>query len=172
MKKTALFVLLLAIVFITESPGITRLGNEIFDRIKLTDSDIPKGFTYGQIPEFAVDVFKKNPGEMDKKAIQKIADDIYPGGDYNNIAGIHVTILARTETPHGDDIVCYIILYKDAAAAREELKKITEYVGYNKDRAILHSVDNLVFFLHVDDTKNFHYIEEMNMIMMKKLGNG
>lgn len=172
MKKCMLLVLLLGLVFISELPGITQHGNEIFNRIKLTDSDIPDGFMYGQIPDFASNVLKQNPWEMDREAIQKLSDKIYPGGDYNNISGIYVTILASTATPHGDDIVCYIILYKDSAAAKDELKKISEYVGYNKDRAIINTINNIVVYLHVDDTKNFHYIEKMNGVLKKRLENG
>jgi hypothetical protein len=60
---------------------------------------------------------------MDRPAIKKLTARIYPGGDYNRIRGMHMTIMSRKKNPYGDDIVCYIILYKDASSAKEELKK-------------------------------------------------
>ena len=126
---------------------------------------------YGLIPEFAKKLLKSNPWYMDNTAIKKLSDKIYPGGNYTRITSIHVTIIAKNETPHGDDIVCYIIQYKDMGSAKEEIRKIAEYIGYNRDRAILNVKDNIVVFLHVDDTNNFHYIQEMDRKIKDRMNN-
>ncbi len=124
--------------------------------------DIPQGFMYGIIPDTYKTTLKSNPWEFDGAAIQKLAGKIYPGGDFKQIAGIHVTIIARKETPHRDDIVCYIIQYKDNIAARDEIKKISEYAGYNQDRALLHVKNNMVIFLFVDNVNNFQVLQELD----------
>ncbi len=166
-KVTPLAVIFL--VFIAQFTIFARNGMDIIDKVKLIESDIPKGFMYGKIPSFAKNVLKENPWKMDRKAIMKLADKIYPGGDYSKIDGIYVSIIADKKTPHGDDIVCYIIHYTDSASAKGEIKKITDFAGYNGDRVIVQTKNNLAVFLHVDDTKNFHLIEKLNKKFKERL---
>ena len=80
-----------------------------------------------------------------------------------------MTIMANNKNPYGDDIVCYMILYKDNADASNEIKKIAEFTGYNSDRAILITNGNMVIFLHVDDVENFHYIRDMKEKLMARI---
>jgi hypothetical protein len=149
------------LIFALPINGISEYDVDIINKIRLSDSDIPEGYMYGKIPTFARDVLKGNPWMMDDNAIKRLTKRIYPEGNYNRVLKIHITILAGKETPYGDDIVCYIILYKDSHAARDELKKISRFVEFNKDRAILVKKMNLVVFFHVDDTKDFHHIRKI-----------
>ncbi len=149
------------LVFALPINGISEYDADIINKIRLSDSDIPDGYMYGKIPNFARSVLKDNPWMMDDNAIRRLTKKIYPEGNYNRVLKIHVTILSGKEKPYGDDIVCYIILYKDSHAARDELKKISRFVEFNKDRAILVKKMNLVIFFHVDDTKDFHHIRKI-----------
>ncbi len=162
MKKCNIsyLIILFAILFagFTEIPGQSAKG---INKIKFLKSDIPDGFIYGSVPQYAKKVLKKNPWEMDGTAIKKLANRIYPGGDYSKISGIHVSILAKQNRPFGDDIVCYIIYYRDMISAKGEIRKIKEFAGYNQDRVIVHTKDNCVIYLHVDDAKDFPLIFKM-----------
>lgn len=168
-KSISLFVFLLFIISISDLTGLPEDGSSLINKIKLIQDDIPEGYMYGLIPEFARKVLKGNPWDMDRNAIRVLTEKIYPGGDYNQVSSIHVTIIARKDTPHGDDIVCYIIKYKDSNAAKNEISKISEYVGYNSDRAILNVIDNIAVFLHVDDNENFSIIRKMEKTMKERL---
>jgi hypothetical protein len=162
MKKITALSFTLAMMFILSSGfAIGKFKTDIIDKVRLSDTEIPEGFMLGQIPGPAKVVFKGNPWLMDRNAIQKLTQHIYPGGDYTKVSQIHVTILANREKPFSDDIVCYVILYNDTIAAKDELRKFQEFVGYNSDRAILLPKDNLAVFLLVDDVKDFHYIQAM-----------
>jgi hypothetical protein len=134
---------------------------DIIDKIKLTNEEIPKGFTYGTVPPFAKTVIKNNPWKFDQVAIHKLASKIYPDGDHSKIADIHVTIIAKDSAPYGDDMVCYIIIYKDPVSAKNEIKKLSSFVGFNSDRAIVIIRENMAIFIHADDINNFHYIKDM-----------
>ena len=170
MKKfISLFVFLVFIISISNVKGLPEDGTSIINKIKLMQEDIPDGYMFGLIPDFAKKVLKQNPWDMDSNAIKTLTDKIYPGGDYNQVSAIHVTIIAKKETPHGDDIVCYIIKYKDSKAAKNEISKISEYVGYNQDRAILNVFDNTAVFLHVDDKDDFPIIQKMQETMKERL---
>ncbi len=170
MKKIVIFsILFIGLIFISNSTGLPQDSKSIIQKIKLLPEDIPQGFIYGLIPDGAKTTLKDNPWEFDKTAIQKLTDKIYPGGDFNQISGIHVTIFARKETPHRDDIVCYIIQYKNFKTAREEIKKISEYAGYNQDRAILHVKDNIVVFLFADDINNFRLLRELDKKIIERM---
>ena len=172
MKKTVfLSVSFLFIVFISKSISLPQNGNTIIDKIKLSEDDIPKGYMYGIIPDFAKKILHANPCYMDKTAIKRLTEKIYPGGDYNEVKSIHISIIARNETPHGDDIVCYIIQYKNLTSAKSEIGKISNYLKYNRDRAILNIKDNLIVFLHVDDKNDFHYILEMDKKIKERIKN-
>ena len=169
MKKfITVFAFLVLIISVSNLTGLPEDGTSIIDKMKLMQEDIPEGYMYGLIPDFAKKVLKQNPWNMDRNAIKTLAEKIYPGGDYNQISSIHVTILARKETPHGDDIVCYIIKYKDSKAAKNEISKISEYVGFNGDRAILSIMDNIAIFLHVDDKDDFHIIRKMEKTIKER----
>ena len=129
MKKCIIFYLIITSIMLfagfTDIPGRSADGK---NKIKLLKSDIPDGFIYGSVPEFAKKVLKNNPWEMDKNAIRKLADMIYPGGDYSRISGIHVSILAKQERPYGDDIVCYIIYYKDFVEPLQDFVEPNHYI--------------------------------------------
>jgi hypothetical protein len=112
---------------------------------------------------------KDNPWMMDKAAIKRLAGKLYPGGDFSKIANMHVSIMAKKAKPFGDDIVCYLILYRDAKSAREEIKKASEFSGYNSDRCILLIKENLAVLLFVDDINNFHFIRDMAVILEERM---
>jgi len=52
------------------------------------------------------------------------------------------------------------------SSAKNEIKKITDYVGFNSDRAVFSVRENVVVFMHADDIDDFPVVREM----MKKLG--
>jgi hypothetical protein len=108
---------------------------------------------------------------MDKAAIKRLTDKVYPGGDYNKISGMHVSIIANKKTPLGDDIVCYVILYKSMKAAQDEIRKAIEFAGYNRDRVLLLTKDNLAVIIFVDDIDNFHFIQDLAKKIEERLKN-
>jgi hypothetical protein len=160
-KYLTLFIsVVCAVLFIFPLAGAEFKG-DVIDRIKLSGDDIPQGFTYGNLPPFARKVLKENPWKMDRGAIKTLAPKIYPGGDGSKISAMYVAILARTERPFGDDMVCYIIIYNDTRTAADEIKKLSDFVRYNNDRAIVLSRENMAVFLHVDDITNFPLLGAM-----------
>lgn len=167
MKNRVLPALSMALMLLLILPlaGAEYKGT-IVDQIRLADTDIPQGFIYGNIPPFAKRVLKENPWKFDRSAINRLTREIYPDGDPAKVADIHMTILTRPATPFGDDIVCYIIVYNDMASAKSEIKKLTDFVGYNSDRAIVAVRENVAVFIHSDDIDDFPIAREM----MKKLG--
>lgn len=169
MKKIILSVFIFISIIVTASQGSTQFRSESIDAVKLTGGDIPEGFVYGKIPAPYKATLKDNPWMMDKAAIRRLADKIYPGGDSNSIAGMHVSIIADRKTPYGDDIVCYVILYTGMKAAQKEIKKATDFIAYNNDRAILLTRDNLAVIFFVDDINNFHYIQDLARTMEERL---
>jgi hypothetical protein len=46
---------------------------------------------------------------------------------------------------------------------------ITEFYGYNKDRVILITKNNIAVFLHVDDVKNFELLKDFARKIEEKL---
>lgn len=136
-------------------------NGDVIEKIRIINEDIPTGFIYGSIPPFAKKVLKENPWKMDKNAIRKLTDKVYPDGNYSKISDIHISILTRNNTPYGDDVVCYIILFKNISESRSEIKKITDFAGFNKDRVIVITRDNMVVFLHVDDVADFPLIRKI-----------
>ncbi len=172
MKKAILSTcILLSLILITESKGSSQLKLDVIDMIKITNSDIPEGFMYGTIPGPYRSTLKDNPWMMDRAAIKRLADKIYPGGDYSKIAGIYVSIITNKKTPLGDDIVCYMILYNTMKDAQGEIRKMTEFAGYNNDRALVFTKDNLGVILFVDDIENFHYIQNLAKMIEERLKN-
>jgi hypothetical protein len=169
--KKAIFSLciLLSFVIITASSANSQFKTGTIDTIRLTEKDIPDGFMYGKVPEPYKKTLKDNPWTLDKAAIKRLAGMIYPGGDYSKIDSIHVSIIADKNTPFGDDIVCYVILYKSLKAAQDEIKKATEFAGFNSDRALIVTRDNLAVILFVDDIGNFHYIQELAKTISERI---
>lgn len=167
MKNRALpaITIMLSLFFILPLAGAEYRGN-IIDQIRLAENEIPQGFVYGNIPPFAKRVLRENPWKFDRAAINRLTREIYPDGDAGKVADIHMTILTRPVTPFGDDIVCYIIVYSSMATARNEIKKITDFVGYNSDRAIVSIRENVVVFMHADNINDFPLVRDI----MKKLG--
>jgi hypothetical protein len=145
--------------------------NSIVEELSIKSDDIPKGFVIGKIPTGAKTVFKSNPGFLDKNAIDKVTREIYPNGDKNKVSQIHVTILAKTENIYNDDLVCYIIFYKNNLFAKEEMNKFKEYFKYNNDRTILLSADNIAIFILSNDFENFDYVKELGSKMQSRLDN-
>ena len=172
MKKAMIAAgIILFLVTLTVSKGNTRLKSTVIDTIKITSSDLPAGFTFGKVPEVYKKTLKDNPWMMDKDAIKRLADKIYPGGDYHKIESMYVTIIAAKQRPYGDDIVCDLILFKDDQSTRDEIKKVAEFTGFNSDRCIVLTKDNLAVFLFVDDINNFHYIRDMAVTMEERIKN-
>jgi hypothetical protein len=160
------------IVILSIIGGISISGapynTQFIEKVKMDAAEIPEGYAYGKIPDFARNVLKDNPWFLDREAIKKLADRIYPGGDYNKISIIHMTILASNKNPYGDDIVCYIIVY-DRSAAKDEMEKLSTYIKYNSDRAIALCRDNLAVVFFVDEVNDFHFIQEMAKNMDARL---
>lgn len=144
-------------------------GQIEIEKIKLTDKDIPDGFRYGIIPDFASGLLKANPWVLDQNAMKKLTHRIYPGAEYAKISSIHMTILASNENPYGDDIVCYIFTFKDQESAKTETEKLNEYVSYNSDRAITLEKENIAIFLFVDNIKDYPYIKTLSETMRARL---
>jgi hypothetical protein len=87
------------------------------------------------------------------------------------VSAIHVTILARNNTPYGDDIVCYIIVFNDSSEAKAELKKLADFAGYNSDRVIVLARENMAVFLHVDDADDLPLIRDIAGKLEERLNN-
>ncbi|MCU0843465.1 MAG: hypothetical protein MUC76_00890 [Spirochaetes bacterium] len=172
MKQRALPVIstILMLLLIMPVAGAEYKGT-VIDQIRPAVGDIPQGFVYGNIPPFARRVIRENPWKFDRPAIKRLTKEIYPDGDPGRVADIHMTILTRPATPFGDDIVCYIIVYNDMTSAKNEIKKITDFVGYNSDRAIVSVRENVVVFLHADDIGDFPIIREMMIKIGERLDN-
>lgn len=168
-RKAAIPVLIVLLAIMSLSVTAVPHASGVIDKVRLSGTDIPQGYVLGKIPNFARTTFKDNPWLMDNASVKKLAGEIYPGGNGEGIATIHMTIIAREQRPFGDDIVCYIILFRDMSAAKDELKKINDYVGYNSDRAMVLSRDNIAVFLHVDNVDDFHYIRDLAGVLEKRL---
>ena len=144
-------------------------GQTSVDKIRITDRDIPEGYRYGIIPDFAHDLLKENPWTLDQTAIKKLTHRIYPGADYTNIASIHMTIIATNSNPYGDDIVCYIFTFKDQNSAKIEMAKLNEFTGYNADRSIVLEKNNMAVYLLVDSVRDFDHIKTISESISKRL---
>jgi len=167
-KRIFLIIAVISVFFFSTA---SDAGYKITDLKKVipTSTEIPKGFIYGKIPAPAKKIFKGNPWFMDKKGIKILAKNIYPGGDHSKISDIHISIIASREHPFGDDIVCYIIRFKDATCARDEIKKIKDHVNNNNDRSIIISKNNIAAYLLVDEIGDFQHIQEMALQIQDKL---
>lgn len=167
--KLTYTIITIIVIFIFPSTGRGEFNQDALSKLKITTASIPEGFTYGKVPSAYKNIFKDNPWQMDATTIQKLTKNIYPDGDAQAVASIHVSIIADKKTPYGDDIVCYIILFKNLKVAEREINKINDYVQFNSDRAIVLSRSNLAVFLHVDDIVNFHHIRKLADDMEEKM---
>lgn len=159
-------VLALSIITFAHTGDFNR---SVIEQIKLTEQDIPTGFVLGKIPKFASAVFRSNPGYLDQGGIKKIAKHLYPNGSPAGISAIHSTIMAKSSTPFGDDIVCYIIVYANSREAQKELKKLTDYTDFNNQRAVLTKKDNLAVFIHSDDKVNLPAVLQLKRTIEERL---
>jgi len=166
--KTLIILLLLSICFFLNSSA-AMYSNSVIEIVKLNDSDIPEGYRYGIIPEFAKNMLKNNPWNLDQNAISRFAPRIYPDADNRSMAHVHMTIVASEKNPYDDDIVCYIFLYKDKKSAEQEIAKLTEFVGYNSDRGIVLNRENLAVYLLVDHIKEYKHIEIISRNIQKRI---
>lgn len=163
MKKrllTLFIILFSAFFYINSSSAVSDI--KAVESIRLSESDIPEGYRYGIIPDFASGLLKSNPWMLDPAAKKKLAHRIYPGAEHTRIASIHMTILAANANPYGDDIVCYIFMFNDEKSTKEEMAKLVEYNGYNSDRSIVLEKGNIAVFLFVDNTKDYPLIQAMS----------
>jgi len=160
---------LITFITIFISSTTAMYSSSIIEKIRPTSDQIPAGYMFGKVPGFAQSLLKENPWNLDQTAIKKMANRIYPGGEYSKITDLHMTIIANKKNPYGDDIICYIFVFKNEKSAQEELLKINEYVGYNKDRSIVLGKNNLAVYFCVDNAKDFDYIQAMSEAVQKKL---
>lgn len=130
-------------------------GAGIIDTVRLSDRDIPEGFMFGLIPNSVKSTLHDNPWDFDEAAIKRLTPVIYPDGDASAVGSIHFTILTHKEVPYGDDIVCYLLMYKSSSAADREIGKIREFAEINKDRVHFSVHDNIVVLMMVDDVSDY-----------------
>jgi hypothetical protein len=168
-KRTIYFILTFIFLSTASFSIIADISKEKYEQIKISSEDLPEGFIFGQIPNYAKSTLKNNPWNMDRAAINKVASMVYPDGNPSTIKEMFVSIMTKPENPYGYDIVCYLILYKDKNTAKAELVKLKNFSEVNKDRTILTVKDNLAVFMFVNDTKNFHHISNLSLKMEDKL---
>jgi len=168
MKKTLFWSIFFAIVCIG-IPMNANYSKDDISKITITEKEIPPGFVIGKLPQKVKDVLKDNPWYFDSEAIKKLTGHIYPDGDYKKVAAMHMTILADEKRPYRDNLVCWIILYKDSKGAKEEMAKLKRYAGFNSDRSIFIQKDNMAVFMYADDVNEFHYVQDMASEIQAKL---
>jgi hypothetical protein len=170
MKKSSLKRIFIVIIITLLLGNTTSMySSAVIEKIKLTIDDIPAGYMFGQIPEFAKVILKDNPWSFDQDAIKRFTIRIYPGADHRNVSDIHMTLITNKNNPFGDDIGCYIIIYKNAKSAKDEFTKLNEFIRYNSDRGIVVSKNNLAVYLYVNEVKNYDHIKRLSEIIKKKL---
>lgn len=168
-KKISIFITLLCVLMVSFSVPAESVNKNVIDQIKILETDIPEGFQYGLIPDFARSVLLQNPWSMNKSAINKLTKNIYPGGDPAAVKNMHMSIIAKKEKPYNDDIVCYIIEYKDAASGHKEMAKLTDFYRYNSDRTIVIQKGNIAVFLLVDNINNYRYIQGLKGVIESRM---
>ena len=162
-----IFTLSFALIFpLYSSPDFDQ---SIFDKIKISQEDLPNGFVFGKIPNFAKSTIQSNPWNMDRNAINKMTKNIYPDAEPSAVKGIYISIIAKESSPYNDDLVCFMILYKDASAAKKENQKLEDFTKFNRDRVLTINKDNLSVILLSDETENFRYILEFSKKIEEKL---
>lgn len=168
-RHSLLFISLTTIVTVFISSTTAMYSSSVIEKIKPTIEEIPAGYMFGQVPEFAQSLLKANPWTLDQAAIKKLTNRIYPGGEYTKVSDLHMTIITNKKNPYGDDIVCYIFIFKNEKSAQEELIKLNEHVGYNSDRSILIEKKNLAVYFCVDSVKDYEYIKTLSESIKKRL---
>jgi hypothetical protein len=168
-NKILIFITSLIILTFSFSLPAESVNTSVIDKIKILPGDIPEGFRYGLIPDFAKSVLLNNPWSMNKAAINKLTKSIYPGGDPSTIKNMHMSIIAKNEKPYNDDIVCYIIEYKDAVSGLKEMTKLTDFSRFNQDRTIVVQKGTVAIFFLVDDVQNYRYIQRLKNILEQRL---
>lgn len=168
-RKVLLLTSVLIFIFIFIASTRAMYSSSVIEKLKPGNEDIPAGFVIGQIPGFAKNLLKSNPWNFDHEAIKKMTARIYPGGEYSRVSDIHMTILAKQKNPYGDDIVCYIMVFRDKNSAAEEISKLNEYVKNNSDRSILLDKENIAIYLCVDSVEDFQHIKNISDSLQKKL---
>jgi hypothetical protein len=164
MNKVLGFVIVLTLVStasVNAVPTDMKYNESVIQKIRIVDTDLPEGFTYGQIPGFAKKVLLGNPWQMDRHAINKLTKELYPNGNAACVKNMHVSIMTKKEKPFGYDLVCYIIIYNDMQSAKKELEKLSSFNRFNSDRTILLTHGNLAVFLIAQDINNYKYIDVM-----------
>lgn len=168
-RHSLLFISVATILTVFISSTTAMYSSSVIEKIKPTSEEIPAGYMFGQVPDFAQGLLKNNPWSLDQAAIKKLTNRIYPGGEYTKVSDLHMTIITNKKNPYGDDIVCYIFVFRNEKSAQEELVKINEHVGYNSDRAIVIEKKNLAVYLCVDSVKDFEYIKTLSESIKKRL---
>lgn len=170
MKKYSFYIIsLTTVITVFISSATTMYSSSIIEKIRPTVNEIPAGYMFGQVPEFAKSLLKENPWTLDQAAIKKLTNRIYPGGEYSKVSDLHMTIITNKKNPYGDDIVCYIFIFRNEKSAQEELVKLNEFSGYNSDRSIVIEKKNMAVFLLVDSIKDFEYIRAMSEVIKKRI---
>lgn len=169
MKSKLYTSLIFLLLILIATAGAADYKADVIDKIKLSEKDIPAGYIYGKIPDFARKTLKNNPWLMDRAAIKRLTGLIYPSGDYSRIRALYSTILAKKSKPYNDDIVCYIIVYNDSSSAKNEIRKIREFSDFNKDRVILFIRNNIAVIMFVDNVKNFPLLLDLSKIIESRL---
>jgi len=168
MKKTLFW----SIFIIMVCAGISANANynkDDISKVVIAEKDIPQGFIIGKMPDKVKDVLKDNPWYFDNEAIKKLTGHIYPDGDYKKVAVMHMTILADKEKPYKDNIVCWIILYKDSIGAKEEMAKLKRHTDFNSDRCILIQKNNMAVLMYARDINDFRYVQGMAAEIQTKM---
>lgn len=169
LKMKKITMIMIAVFLFISGNIMADFKPDAIEKIKPAQNDLPENFIFGTVPGFAKKVLKNNPWTLDDAAAKKMTGRIYPGGDYSAVSKIHMSIVANKKNPYKDDLVCYIIIYKNKNTAKKEIEKLTSYAGYNSDRTILFSKDNMAVILLADDTENFKYIQGLAESMQEKI---
>ena len=140
-----------------------------FNTLRISAEDIPAGFVFGKIPQFAKKIFPENPCIVTTEGIQFLANKLYPDGNPYNIKNMYVAIMSESTKPFGDDLVCYVLMFKDQPSASTEIKKIQEFHQYNKDRIVLIIKRQIAIMLFADDINNYKYVAELGNKLSSKL---
>ena len=170
MKKNALkgiFIIIIACLLMGNTASVYK--SDIIEKTKLTIDEIPAGYIFGQVPEKVKSLLKDNPWKFDQDAMKNFTGRIYPGAEHRNISDIHMTIITNKDKPFGYDMGCYIFIYKNGKSAKDELRKLNEFIKYNSDRGIVIEKNNLAVYLYINDVNNYEHIKRMSEIIKKKL---
>lgn len=143
--------------------------NSLFSSLAIAPEDVPQGFIFGQIPNFAKKVFSGNPCVVNPDGIRFLASKLYPDGNAANIKGMYVAIITTETRPYRDDIVYYLLVFKDSKSALVEIKKLQDYYQYNKDRIVLITKDTIALLLFADNVDNYKYIAELGQKLQERL---